>query len=357
MTSDEMTHARLSEGGGGRLAPCDVFEVPQDVRYLDAEALERLERSFRRWCAQAGRPDRERSRLRVLCLFLMLRHSGAKLGEVLGMDEGEALDPQRAVVLLGREPHVREVPLPRAVCRELTGFLASPLGAGLRGSLFSLDPGYVRRMFYARAEDCGLPRELGAPNVLRRSRAVEMLRSGVPLGVVREVLGQSSADLVAVFQRWSEGDVQGIVRRLAVQDAPVRSSARNTFRGRVTWVRKDGVMAEVALETAAGLCVRSVITLESFETLGIAVGVSVVATVKAPYVDVLRGTQGGCNRIAVTVSGVRGNGVLSEVSAVGVDGTNLCALVCESELEGMPIAPGDRVIFAFKALSVVLHTL
>ncbi len=103
--------------------------------------------------------------------------------------------------------------------------------------------------------------------MLRRSRAVELLRNGVPLGVVRKVLGQSSADLAAVYQEWSSGDVKNIVRRMALEETALKSSARNTFIGHVSSVRRDGVLADVEFETAEGFTISSVITLESLYNL------------------------------------------------------------------------------------------
>lgn len=344
-----------------RLTPSDVFEVPEGVEHLDAGALARLEQAFRRWRDGARRVDHQRSRTRVLLLFLVLRHSGAKLGEVLDLDEREHVDGGRDMVLLGKGEARREVPLPRAVCREIRAFMESPLAAGLDGQVFHLDPGYVRRTFYSRAEDCGIPRRLGAPSALRRSRAVEMLRSGVPLGVVREVLGQSSANLAEVYQQWSRQDVRSIVRRLAIGDGPVKSSARNSFTGHVRHVRRDVVMAEVELEMASGQRLCAVITAESLDALGIEPGVSIAATVKAPHVEVRPAPDGSVqstrNCLLATVSSVRSTEVLAEVSGVTPDGFEVCALVSTSCLNDAPLRPGDVAEFRFKALSVVLAAL
>jgi len=353
----------LENGQGARrggLAPHDVFSVPDGVRYLEPGQLAALERAFRAWCAQATRTDGRRSRERMRLLFLMLRYSGARLGEIREMDDRTALDLTRGEVVLGSDGARRCVPLPRTLCRDLERFLDGPLGVGLAGELFHADDGYVRRIFYARAEQAGLSKTLATPRVLRASRAVELMRSGVPLTVVRDMLGQSSADLTSVFQAYSHEDARHIVRRLAPDDAALRTSARNTFVSRVVKVTTDGVMAEVLLDGDSGVRICSLITEESARNLGLAPGVPVAATVKAPLVEVRQaGAAGGSarNRIQAVITGIKRTEVISEVQGQAPDGINLCALLSSAAMEETGLEVGDLVEFRFKAMAVVLNSL
>lgn len=61
-------------------------------------------------------------------------------------------------------------------------------------------------------------------------------------------------------------------------------SARNRIAGTVTSVQTDGLMAEVVVETGDGQDVTAIITANSVERLGIAVGEKVSAVVKATEV-------------------------------------------------------------------------
>lgn len=348
------------EGGrvqGARLAPHKAFAVPDGVRWLSPERLESLSAAFRDWCAAARRADSRRSRERMRFTFLMLRYSGARLGEVTSLDDMRDLNLERGVVVLGKAEHKREVPLPRILCRELRVFLDGPMGAGLRGGVFRADHGYVRRVFYARADECGLPRELACPRALRSTRAVELLRCGVPLAVVCDMLGQSSTDLASVFQSFSSDDAHRIVRRLAPDDMGLRTSARNSFQCRVNDIVRDGIMAEVRLETASGLPLCAVITVESLANLDLDTGVAVAATVKAPLVDV--GTGGPCagsarNAVQAVIADIRATEVMAEVTGLAPDGTPLCALISARAVDALGIEPGDIAEFRFKALAVVL---
>lgn len=352
----------------GRLDPNTIFEVPEGVRRLNAEQLRLLQGAFDAWRDKARRGDSLRSRERLRMVFLLLRHTGARLGEILSLDDRTALDPSNCLITLGRPDAPRQAPLPAALCRELSAFLDGPLAAGQRGRVFHADPGYVRRVFYARARECGVPRELATPRVLRNTRAVEMLRNGVPLAAVRDSLGQSSTDLTAVFQHYSRSDVTSLVRRLATGDKPLRTSARNAFAGHVLSVSVDGLMAEVRMETAWGKELCALITAESRAVLGLEPGVPVAASIKAPLVNVRRAgpstPTSARNVLAATISQVRSTEVLTEISGrvAGPDpGTHgdveVCALVSAATAAELNLKPGDEAEFFFKALSVVLNAL
>jgi molybdopterin-binding protein len=78
-----------------------------------------------------------------------------------------------------------------------------------------------------------------------------------------------------------------------VPDQAAATSVRNSFAGIVTAVRVDDVAAQVEIQSGPHRIV-SVVTRESVEQLGIAVGVSVTARVKSTevYVDTPGGPVG-----------------------------------------------------------------
>lgn len=356
----EHTNADGMKGGkdSTRLAPHDVFTVPEGIRHLPPERMEILAQAFDKWCGDAQRADSIRSRERIRLLFLILRYSGARLGEVTGLDDTKDLDLDTCMITLGHSDGRRNIPLPRSLCRDLRTFLEGPMGAGLQGKAFCVDHGYVRRVFYARADDCGLPRELACPRALRSTRAVELLRRGVPLAVVRDMLGQSSTDLASVFQTYSSNDACRIVRRLSPDDQGVSSSARNSFLCSVQTVTRDTIMAEISLETSSGLPLYAVITAESLDNMELAPGVSVVATIKAPLVDVSKdapGIRSARNMVRAVITTIRTTPVLAEISGLTPDGTPLCSLMSAGTIKNLNLAPGDTAEFRFKALSVVLN--
>lgn len=348
------------DGKGGRISPSDVFSVSTNVSYLDSARLEVLEQSFRDWIGASRRVDTSFSRARMLYLFMLLRYTGARLGEVLSVSDEDILIAD-SKVRLGAGECLRRVPIPAALCSELALFLDSPARVAFKGKIFDFDQGHIRRYFYERAQGAGLAREMGAPRVIRNSRAVEMLRSGVPLTVVSEVMGQASLDFAHDFQCFTESDVSSIVKRLALDGMSRKTSARNTFIGHVTQVDQDGLMAAVSLETETGIGVHSLITVESLKSLGIEEGSPVVATVKAPQVGVCPASESGFssarNCFRAKVARVQKTAVMAEVSGRMDGGAALCALVSADTVEEAGVAQGDSVIFFFKSLSVVLNTL
>lgn len=340
----------------GKICPRQFFSVSEHVKHLEPAQLQDLEQSFAQWKDAAKRADSVLARTRMWLIFLLLRHSGARLGEILSLDDGTAFDAKGPSVRLGSDDRVREIPLPDEVYREIMETLESPMGCRVRGDFFHADPGYFRRICYARGKECGLPRELAGPKVLRNTRAVEMLRSGVPITVVKEVLGQASLNLTAAFQQFSPGDVASIVQKTVRQ----QTSARNAFVGHVVTVQSDAVMAEVVLETRTGLAISAVITSDSLRNLKIVEGTPVAATIKAPLVNVLpcetAATGSARNRLRATVLRITESPVLTEVTGRLPDGGEVCALMSTQSAQSLDLSSGDEAEFWFKALSVVLNT-
>jgi molybdate transport system regulatory protein len=347
-----------------RIAPrqCqrELFSVSDTVHHLDAQQLQKLTDAFARWRSNAKRPDSVRARERVGLTFLLLRHTGARLGEVLALDDRIAFDMQRCVVHLGLKESTREVPLPEDYCAELERVLESPLACSLRGQFFHLDAGYLRRICYERGKECALPRELANPRVLRNSRVVEMLRGGVPLAVIKSALGQSSLDFASDLQQFTPADVNAIVR-LAQTDMRTRSSARNSFIGHVTALLADTVMAAVDMQSRSGVTIHAMITADSMRAMRLEVGTPIVATVKAPLVNVMRAGQAvsgsARNRLPGTVLHVLDSPVIAEITGRLQDGTEVCALVSGQSARDMALQQGDAVEFWFKSLSVVLNSI
>ena len=61
----------------------------------------------------------------------------------------------------------------------------------------------------------------------------------------------------------------------------MKYGARNQFRGKVTGIKKGGLMCQVTVEIPAGSVMNSVFTLESLQELGIGEGDMVGVIVKA----------------------------------------------------------------------------
>lgn len=191
------------------------------VKYLNPEELQRLTESYRnRFETPQGKRYRRRERARHWIIFLLLRYTGARLSEVLSLDDRRDLNFCEASVRLptlkrhNRLAPSREVPLPGEVLGEVGRILAE--FPSLRGHLFSCHRSTIFRYFQARAKEVSLPRELSHPHVLRHTRAIEMLRAGVPISIVQELLGHASLHTTAIYLRFSSKEIKMILREKGV---------------------------------------------------------------------------------------------------------------------------------------------
>ncbi len=64
----------------------------------------------------------------------------------------------------------------------------------------------------------------------------------------------------------------------------MKLSARNQFKGKILDVKKGATTAHVRLEIAPGIIITSSITNEAVEELGLKVGASAIAVIKASNV-------------------------------------------------------------------------
>jgi molybdate transport system regulatory protein len=339
-----------------------TFAVPRDIKYLDSEQLEALTASFRTWYRKASRPDIRRARGRVWLVYLALRYTGARLGEVLALDDRTDIDGDRGVIkfwgdgLRTGEP-LREVQIPAAVMAEITAYLHGT--TELRGSVFQLDQGYVRRKFYERAKAIQLSQELGNPRMLRNSRAIELLRSGAPLQIVQNILGHASINLTAHYCDFSEEDLRRLVQYYLQKEMRLKTSARNSFTGKVTHIATGEVLSEVELMTPSGLKLVSVITNESLHNLGLAPGAIATAIVKAPWIIIEKDADttktSARNHFLGRITKINAGKIVAEVIASLDEGTNIVTLITIPSLANLNLQVGDSAWFLFKAFSVILN--
>lgn len=361
--SDANDNGTSGKPGGRTLKPSRIFSVPEDVKHLNTEELETLTQSFRIWAKASRRPATMFARGRIWLIYLLLRYTGGKLGEILALDPQRGIDLAEGTVLLGGDPEdgskPREVRLPDEARREVASYLNNPAFMMSRERVFGVDGGYIRRKFYERAEACAIPRELANPRVLRHSRAVELLRNGVPLTVVQNILGHGTVNLTAHYLNFSEEDIKAVIHHYLQKEARMKTSARNSFTGEVTLIRHGVILSEVELTTSAGYRVVSVITRESMDNLGIREGLTVIATIKAPNVIVARENEVGAvsarNKFLGKIARINEGSIAAEVVVTLDDGTEVCALVTDVSVKTLGLAVGDKALVMFKAFSVVLN--
>ena len=335
-----------------------------DRTCLDTIQLDRLERSFNTWLDAARGEDVRLSRQRIFFIFLLIRYTGAKLSEVLKLNLLDDFDSRRHLIRFisldksGRDSS-REVRIPEAVSDTLATLLAEPsLRSTLQRSL-EIDPGFVRRKFYERTLAIGLPPHLGGPEMIRKARAVELLRDKMPLPAVQVLLGHSTPNLTSAYVSFSEEELQTVTRYHIERNFSRKTSACNAFFGKIKSIRKGDIQAIVEIATVNGSMVQSIITHGSLEQLGLTTGKLIRAEVKAPWVLLAKGAQEpACtaeNRFSGTIERISTGQINSEYSIRLDEGTELCAIGGSGSGEVLGLQAGDRVWAFFSCYAVILH--
>jgi molybdate transport system regulatory protein len=346
-----VNHARiLSEGDNGRS--------------LDTVQLEKLEQAFRSWAKLSDRADISSSRKRILLIFLLIRHTGARLSEVLYLSPSNDIDYKNHLVRLckggaksGRP--CREVGITEALSGEIQKTLDDlQRGVALLETLW-VDPAHVRRKFYERAEAVGIPRQLGAPEAIRRSRAVELLQSNMPLPVVQRILGQSTPNLAASYVEFSEDGVREVAKYFVEKEGRRKTSARNAFFGKIHRIQKGDVQTIIEIASVGGYSINAVITNHSFARLGLKRESLVMAEIKAPWVMLYMGNEGpkstAENIFRGTIDRITRGRVTTEVVVRIPGNTELCSVVTEESRKRLDLKENDPLWVAFSAFAVVLH--
>jgi len=353
------THA-----GSGFLNLARIYEAPQGSQCPGPTELAKLEAAFREWADSSPRADIRVSRKRILLIFWLIRSTGARLNEVLAINPMRDIDVAGSSVRYGKASDTedgtgREVQISSELVAEIQAMLDDPEFVRQAGSSLGVDAGHVRRKFYERAVACGFPQDFGSPNSIRKARAVELIYSNVPLPVVQRILGHSTPNLTASLVAFSDEDVHEVARHFIERESRRKTSARNTFFGKIRAVRKGDIQSCVELVTLGGDVVTTVITNNSLKRMGLKAGSLITAEVKAPWVILQKTrTEPLCtaeNRFVGTVTQILRGKLTTEFIVCIKDGTELCSVVTEESRRRLDVKEGDDVWVMFNAFAVILH--
>lgn len=333
--------------------------MPDDDNCLDSLQLNLLEQSFRTWAEHPARPDIRCSRRRILLIFLVIRYTGAKLNEALAIDPYRDIRYDRQAIVLRNGEIPRDIRISEALSREFHAMLADPDFREAVGNDFGVDPGFVRRKFYERAHACGFPKQSGGPEMIRRSRGVELLRSNMPLPAVQALLGHSTPNLTSAYVSFSDEEIQRVTKHFMEKESARRTSARNSFYGKIQVLQPGDIQSMVKIITMEGNRITTVITNDSVVRLGLKEGLLITAEVKAPWV-ILEKTEEepACtaeNRFRGMIERVNRGAVNTEYVVRLQDGAELCSIVTSESGRRLAFEKGDTVWAVFNCFAVVLQ--
>lgn len=186
------------------------------IEHLNTDQLSKLVETFREWHEAAESDYTRKVRGRYWLAFLFLRFTGARIGEILNIDDSRDIDFDHMEVQIASPdlPNARQIPrripLPPEILERVLAYRS--MFPPMIGRVFALDQGNFRREFYRRAAEANLPRELSHPHILRHTRAVEMLRAGVPLTTVQDLLGHALSSTTAIYIQRTEITARRILK-------------------------------------------------------------------------------------------------------------------------------------------------
>jgi len=337
----------------------------EESQTLDSSQLNQLEQSFRQWVeTSSSRKDIRLSRQRIFVIFLLIRYTGAKLNEVLKLKSLEDIDTDTHSINFRMHEHdgkgvSRQVQIPEALSEVLKSLLAEPQFQEPGCKLFNIDPGFVRRKFYERSTSCSFPRRSGGPEMIRKARAVELLRNKMPLTAVQRLLGHSTSNLTSAYAAFSEEELRRATKIHIEKEFSRKTSACNSFFGKIQVIHKGDIQARIELATIGGEVVQAIITHGSVERLGIEVGKLITAEIKAPWVLLMKQEEepkcSAENRFQGVIERITRGKINTEYSIRLANGTELCSITGTQSNQYYLLQEGDRVWAMFNCYAVVLH--
>ncbi|HEX9204804.1 MAG TPA: TOBE domain-containing protein [Candidatus Deferrimicrobiaceae bacterium] len=183
------------------------------------------------------------------------------------------------------------------------------------------------------------------------------------------VLTDEGKEVVRLY-RVIEGEHRRFLRGLEGKAGPLagihplltgvamRVSARNVFLGTIAWIRKGAVNSEVLLRLRGEDALCSVITNESVESLGLAVGQEAYAFFKASSVilgkDLHAARVSARNVLCGKVERVKEGPVSAEVTVRLPGGSTVTAVITEESARQLAFLPGDHACALVKASNVIM---
>ena len=169
------------------------------------------------------------------------------------------------------------------------------------------------------------------------------------------IIEREHQHFIAQLARQAEGIADDF---LLIRRMTMKTSARNQFLGVVTQLKTGAVNDEVELEIAHGHKIVAIITHASAESLGLKVGASAFALIKASSILVVTDAEGAKfsarNFLQGTVSRLQTGAVNTEVVIDLIGGGSVAAIITNESSKNLGLAVGGAASAIFKASSVIL---
>lgn len=202
------------------------------IQYLSESQINAITAVYQKFFDGSLSPRQYSKRGKHWLIYLVLRYTGCRLSEALSLNPDIDIDFRNAELrLLTLKQHAprgrngkkraptRIIPVPANVISEISNYRLQVAQYQAKGEIsknegnpFHIDPATFRKTFYRLAKEAGIPKDLGHPHALRHSRSIEVLRAGVPVTVVQDLLGHSALNTTAIYLRVSGIEAKQILK-------------------------------------------------------------------------------------------------------------------------------------------------
>lgn len=190
-----------------------VLSHTVEIYHLTENELNKLTEQFQQWFEE----KRSSVRARYWLVFLFLRYTGARISEVLQINEFRDIDFKNSAVRLinlkrsgKKKNQYRIIPIPDKLVAEYLRTVK--IYPKLEGRLFKLARTNFFTVFKQLCLKAGIPENVAHPHVLRHTRAVELLRAGIPVTAVQQLMGHASLNTTAGYLRYSNIEIQELMK-------------------------------------------------------------------------------------------------------------------------------------------------
>ncbi|MFZ6768177.1 TOBE domain-containing protein [Undibacterium sp. Di26W] len=170
-----------------------------------------------------------------------------------------------------------------------------------------------------------------------------------------KIIEKEHRDFIAQLDRQAEGIADDF---LLIRKMNMKTSARNQFLGKVTYIKLGAINDEIELEIAGGQKIVAIITHESTQELGLQPGVEAFALIKSSSVILMTDDSGAKfsarNRLTGTISRIQPGAVNTEVVLEMPGGATLAAIITNDSSNHLELSAGGIATGMFKASSVIL---
>jgi len=201
----------------GKLA---LWTQDSTVDFLFPGQLQQLETAFEEWAES----KKFKKVYRQYLMFLVLRYTAARIGEVVLLDDFADIDYEHSRIKLitlkqqrsknGKakrvKPKYRVVSVPPKVVGAIANYKG--LHPDLHEKVFQYHPSVYRKLHVALCRELGFPVNLQRVHVLRHTRAIEMTLAGVPLNIVKAILGHKNLSSTTVYLNISSEYAEDLLR-------------------------------------------------------------------------------------------------------------------------------------------------